>query len=149
MQDKAIAIMTVLDRVAAVSGIPVKMLIGRKRTQRVVHARWLVIWVLHRENPTWTLEDLANAIGAKQHGTAHHALRSVPDLAEADGHFRAMVRDLETRVTNGLALSPDLVAEILAAADIAARPTTRVWLLAAADSLQQAAGRIRTELATA
>lgn len=152
MQLHDLAAASVLARVATVTGLPAAVITGPRRTQRVAYARFLAVWMLHRELPNWTNEDIALAVGARDPGMAHHALRRVPELAEQDNEFRVMLAELECEPRQQPAaltrISPDLVADILAATDIAARSTTPAWLLAAADSLEQAARRIRTELAT-
>jgi chromosomal replication initiation ATPase DnaA len=70
--------MTSLEIIASVSkstGIPTWQIVGPFRTAPIVQARFLAVGILREMLPWWSFQQLASAVGKKDHGQAMHALK--------------------------------------------------------------------------
>lgn len=79
-----------LARVAEVTGVPIEVITGPRKTRVVSWARYLAIAELRRRFAWWTQSNLAEAVGATHHGTVIHALRRIEQLEETEPDFARM-----------------------------------------------------------
>ncbi len=86
----------ILERVAAITGIPSSAIIGRRRTNRVVVARFIAIAAARQAFGYWSLADLAALVGRSDHGTAVHALARFEELCETDLSFLKLANQVFT-----------------------------------------------------
>ncbi len=87
----------IIEAVATATGISAAVITGPRRTRNAAFARFTVIGLLREAKPHWTLQELALAVGAADHGTAIHALRRCKELSTDPlfaGHWRAAVQIL-------------------------------------------------------
>jgi chromosomal replication initiation ATPase DnaA len=81
----------IIKAVERVTGISAPLILSNHRSAHIVRARHLVIGLLREAQPTWTLLELALAVGAEDHGTASHALKKCRQLS-SDPEFVAQWR---------------------------------------------------------
>lgn len=62
------------------------------RTRCVAYARFAAVWLIHRRFPNWSLKQLSEAVGRKDHGTAIHALRMAENLIQKNDSFLNLIR---------------------------------------------------------
>ena len=85
----------IFEAVSRASGIPVAAIRGRRRTQAVAHARFVIVYLVKQVFPWWSLAELAAAIGRKDHGTALHALGRARALQHRDRGFAELLARAE------------------------------------------------------
>lgn len=88
----------ILANVERVSGVPVEAIRGKRKTRRVVWARFLALAALNKAFPWWSQADLAEAVGREDNGTASYGLRSVARLRETEPDFEEMFREVSLKV---------------------------------------------------
>jgi chromosomal replication initiation ATPase DnaA len=90
MQD----IPTIIGEVAVATGIPAPAITGCRRTDGIVFARFLAVAAIRQAFPHMSLVELAEAVGRRDHGTAHNALRQFQNLCKTSPHFLSVARRL-------------------------------------------------------
>jgi chromosomal replication initiator protein len=80
----------VLQSVSEVFGITVDRLLGRDRSQEVALPRQIAMYLL-REEANYSLPQIGNALGGRDHTTVMYACDKVADLLERDDRLRRQV----------------------------------------------------------
>jgi chromosomal replication initiator protein len=80
----------VLQSVAAVFGVTVDRILGRDRTQDVVLPRQIVMYLL-RVEADYSLPQIGDALGGRDHTTVMYGCEKVADLLERDDRLRRQV----------------------------------------------------------
>jgi chromosomal replication initiator protein len=80
----------VLQSVAEVFGVTVDRLLGRDRSQEVALPRQIAMYLL-REEASYSLPQIGNALGGRDHTTVMYACDKVADLLERDDRLRRQV----------------------------------------------------------
>lgn len=88
----------IFEAVSLASGIPVAAIRGRRKTQSVAYARFVIVYLVHQAFPWWSLAELAAAIGRTDHGTALHALGRARTLQHRDRAFAELLARAEARL---------------------------------------------------
>lgn len=88
----------IIREVAAVTRLLPAQITGPRRTNRICRARFLAIAAIRHAFPRFTLKDIADAIGRKDHCTISHAERAHRKLMKKDPSYvedaKAVVRRL-------------------------------------------------------
>lgn len=95
----------IIAEVAHVTGVTYDEIKGSRRHRSTVRARFLAVWALRQLRQWWKLQDLALAIGVKDHVTIMHALKRVRELAVTEPEFAEM----RIRVADRLNIHPQQV----------------------------------------
>ena len=82
---------SIFEAVSLASGIPVAAIRGRRKTQAVAYARFVIVYLVRQAFPWWSLAELAAAIGRSDHGTALHALGRARALQHRDRTFAELL----------------------------------------------------------
>jgi chromosomal replication initiator protein len=69
-------------------------LTGRRRTARIVQARFAAAYALHRQYPGMPLSAIGRALGGRDHSTIINAIRRAEALARNDSDYHAKLRAL-------------------------------------------------------
>ena len=80
----------VLSKVAEVFGVTVDRLLGRDRSQDIALPRQVAMYLL-REESNFSLPQIGNALGGRDHTTVMYACDKVADLLERDDRLRRQV----------------------------------------------------------
>jgi chromosomal replication initiator protein len=80
----------VLQSVAAVFGVPIDRLLGRDRSQDIALPRQIAMYLL-REEANYSLPQIGDALGGRDHTTVMYACDKVADLLERDDRLRRQV----------------------------------------------------------
>lgn len=71
----------IIQAVSTATEISPAIITSPRRTRNVAFARFIIIGLLREAKPYWTLQELAHAVGANDHGTAIHALKRCRQLS--------------------------------------------------------------------
>jgi chromosomal replication initiation ATPase DnaA len=78
-------------KVSAIVGVGTNDITGPSRARSATTARILVVWLLHRKYPAWSLSQLAASVNRRDHGTAIYALARVTKLMQTDPKFVTLI----------------------------------------------------------
>lgn len=81
----------IIASVSKVTGIPPWQIVGPFRTAPIARARFLAVGLLREMFPWWSFQQLASAVGKKDHGQAIHALKRYKE-SQQDAAFTAQRR---------------------------------------------------------
>ena len=74
----------IIEAVGNITGLPALAITGRRRTDRICKARFLAIAAIRHAYPAFTLQETADIIGRKDHGTVAHAMLTHRELLATD-----------------------------------------------------------------
>lgn len=86
-----------LHHVSKAFGIPVSVLLGKKRDAPTAEARQVAMWLL-REVSSASFTDIATALRRADHGTSRHACTVINERRQADADFARKVDELRNRL---------------------------------------------------
>lgn len=81
------------------SEVPREVLLSEDQTREVVHARWIAMILMRRQDYSTT--EIGRYLGGKDHTTAMYGLRKGMALLETDADFQSMVLDADARLQSG------------------------------------------------
>lgn len=94
--------------VAESHGLLPGALVSRKRTQRLIVARFAALWVLRAVWPHLSSVQLGKVMGNRDHSTVLYALRRVAAMRAADKAFRRKLNRLASRVALARSVREDV-----------------------------------------
>ncbi len=74
---------------------------SRKRSQPIVEARRIGIYLAKTLTPENKMKDLAEFFGLKDHTAVSHAMKKINALLDTDENFRLKVEELKSKITSG------------------------------------------------
>ena len=87
----------VLRTVANVFGVAVERILSRERSQEVALPRQVVMYLL-REEAQYSLPQIGETIGGRDHTTVMYACEKVADMLERDDRLRRQVIEIKDRL---------------------------------------------------
>lgn len=84
--------------VGEVTGHTSAAILSRLRTEDIVVARWLVMWMLKQLRPTLSSSQIAAAVGVRNHSTVRHGLARLKDILPARPDLREITAAILTEV---------------------------------------------------
>lgn len=87
----------IIGQVACATGVTAAAITGNRRTNAIVFARFLAIAAIRQAWPQFSLEELSNAVGRRDHGTAINALRQFENLSTTDPEFLSYATQLHLK----------------------------------------------------
>lgn len=95
---------SIVQGVAMVTGVSVVEIAGRSRSASTVRARHLAMWIARRQM-RWSLGQIGDAVGSRDHTTVLHGCRMVaravavdPAVVDLAADAEAMARDIQSGV---------------------------------------------------
>ena len=73
---------------------------SKKRTQPIVEARRISIYLAKTLTPENKMKDLAEFFGLKDHTAVSHAMRKINELLQNDENFQVKVEELKSKITS-------------------------------------------------
>lgn len=83
----------IIAAVAGITGVPVAAITGKRRSRRILHARYLAIAVVRDTHDWWTLQMTGEVFHVSHHSIIH-ALRRHRDLLTDTPAYRQMAEQL-------------------------------------------------------
>lgn len=83
----------IIGEVATITGVPAPAITGRRRTVRVVRARYLAIAAIQGAYSDWSLQTLG-ALFRRDHTTVIHARRAHVTLLHSDPSYQSLARQV-------------------------------------------------------
>jgi len=88
----------IIETVANVTGIPARVILGKRRTDIVCHARFMAVEAISAAMPWMSLQNVAEAVGKRQHGMTNHAQCRHREWMVARPEYAATFREVQTAV---------------------------------------------------
>jgi len=87
----------ILSQVSDVTGVPVEIILGKNRTERVSEARFMAAWLM-REMLFLTFAQIGAALSRSDHSSAMHCYSRANHLRETNQQFREKSDNIKERV---------------------------------------------------
>ena len=87
----------IIDTVADVYGVAVDRILGRERTQLVARPRQIAMYLI-REETDFSLPQIGEALGGRDHTTVMYGHEKISDLLERDDNIRRRVIEIKERL---------------------------------------------------
>lgn len=90
------------------TGVSRAELTGPTRTRRIAYARFIAALIIRESNPHWAFQDVALAMGGRDHSTAMYQVKQARTLAKQDKAFRTMLDQVREDVNNSAPIASGL-----------------------------------------
>ena len=87
----------VVKHVADVFGVEVNSILGRDRSQQIALPRQIAMYLL-REEANYSLPQIGEALGGRDHTTVMYGCEKIADLLERDDRLRRQVLDIKEQI---------------------------------------------------
>ncbi|MCR5702479.1 MAG: chromosomal replication initiator protein DnaA [Lachnospiraceae bacterium] len=82
------------------TNIPYDDIISSKRSKEIATARQIVMYLCRKYLDRYSLDQIGNAIGGKDHSTVIHGIERITGLIETDSNMKITIDEIENKISN-------------------------------------------------